>query len=247
MLTYQDEPIADQYLTFLSSKNGQIQRAILWEAIKQRLPKNNQAKILDAAAGSGWLTKSLTEKYPKAQGCDVSEPLIKFAKKEFRGIEFKIADLEKSLPYDSEFFDSVIVNMAAPDISDLQEMFKKIFAVLKPAGQLILTLPNPYYTYPVGVWKRSLLDFLLMRKPKLCIRADYNHTQKIVREFNNNQTKINSNFYPLSEYITKARSSGFTLVDMEELRSRTDSPDFDLNYQLYRYPLLLLLEFAKPN
>ena len=137
--------------------------------------------------------------------------------------------------------------MAAPDVNNLEAMFKNIFSVLKPAGQLILTIPNPYYTYPVGVWKRSLLDFLLMRKPKLCIRSDYNQKQNIVREFNNNKTKINSNFYPLSEYITKARGTGFTLVDMEELRSKTDSKYFDLNYQLYRYPLLLLLEFAKPN
>jgi SAM-dependent methyltransferase len=244
---YNNDLNAAEYINFLTSTNGQIQQKVLWEAIKNRLPKNALVEILDAACGSGWLTKSLSQNYPNSQGCDISEALIKSAKKEYRGIGFKIANLEKPLPYSTDFFDVIIINMAAPDISELVKSFKNIFDSLKPTGQLIITIPNPYYTFPVGVWKRSLLDFILDRKPKLLINHDYNHSQNIVREFNNGKTKISSNFYPLSEYIIKARSGGFTLVDIEELRSEKDSPNFDLNYQLYRYPLLLLLEFAKPG
>ncbi len=151
------------------------------------------------------------------------------------------------MPYSKNFFDSVIINMAVPDISNLTALFQNIFSVLKPTAQLIVTLPNPYYAFPVGVWKRSLSDFLLMGKPKLYIHEYDKNPQAILREFNKGKTVIESHFYPLSEYITKARGAGFILVDMEELRSKTDSPNFDLQYQLYRYPLLLLLEFAKPN
>ena len=59
MQPYQDPPTAIKYLDFLNSANGQIQQRVLTDAIFSCLPKNADAKILDAACGPGWLSANL--------------------------------------------------------------------------------------------------------------------------------------------------------------------------------------------
>ncbi|HYV33252.1 MAG TPA: hypothetical protein VE973_00175, partial [Candidatus Limnocylindria bacterium] len=93
-------------------------------------------------------------------------------------------------------------------------------------------------------WKRSLLDVLLGKKPKLKIKTPPVSGQKIQREFGKN-VKIDSFFYSLDNYLKAGEDAGLKLNLKQEIKSQTDSSNFDLNYQLYRYPLILLLEFSK--
>jgi SAM-dependent methyltransferase len=241
--TYQDEKGSENYLNFLNSENGQIQQEVLYNAILKHLSANKSQQILDAACGPGWLTKKLSLTFINAQGCDASDILINYAKKNYKGLEFKIANLEQSLPYEDNSFDSIILNMAAPDIENLVAAYKNLGAKLKNGGQLIVTVPNPYYTSPVGEWKRNFLDIILGKKPKLKLKP-YFGPKKIQREFNEGE-KINSFYHTLPEYIDNARSAGLTLVYTEEIKSSVDDKKFSLKYALYRYPLFLLLEFTK--
>ncbi len=242
---YQDQMGALSYLNFLNSENGKFQQEVLFAAISKHILKNPEAEILDAACGPGWLTKKLSLTHRKTQGCDASDELINYAKKNHKGLEFKIADLEQSLPYAVSSFDSIILNMAAPDIEKLEAAYKILFQALKIGGQLLVTIPNPYYTFPVGEWKRNFLDIILRGEPEL-VTKPYSGPKKIQREFNKGE-KISSYYHTLPEYINNARSAGLTLVHTEEIKSSTDDKKFSLRYALYRYPLFLLLEFAKPN
>ncbi len=240
---YQEPKEAQKYLNFLDSPNGRVQRQILSASILARLPKNHDAKILDAACGPGWLTKILSTNFTHAEGCDISPVLIQTAQKNSPQINFKIVDILKPIPYGVNFFDTIILNMAGPDLADLATAFKNLSAVLKPAGQILITIPNPAYTYPAAVWKRSWLDILLGKKPQLKIKTPPK-AGHINREFNKGQT-IASYFYSLNDYLTAANKAGLQHAQTTELRSQTDSLNFDLNYQMYRYPLILLLEFSK--
>ncbi len=243
--TYQDSKTAQNYLNFLTSKNGQLQQNFLWESIKKYLPEQKNAKILDAACGSGWLTSKLKNLQYEIEAFDVSESLINEAKKTVPNVNFKVWNLNQSLPYFKNYFDCVILNMAGPDLENLEIAFLHLNQILKTEGILILTLPNPRYTYPTAVWKRSLLDFLLFRKPNLKIVSSEKKEQKnISREFKKGQT-ILSNFYPTDAYLKTAENLGLKLQTLEEIKSLKDSPDFDLQYQLFRYPLLLTMMFKK--
>ncbi|MCX6796995.1 MAG: class I SAM-dependent methyltransferase [Candidatus Doudnabacteria bacterium] len=241
---YQDPKIAQFYLDFLNSENGLIQQNFLWEAILPFLSKNENIKILDAACGSGWLTFKLSTLYKNIQGCDISLPLITFAQKQYPRIAFFQADLAAGLPdFEDNFFDSIILNMAAPDLNDLAKAFKNLSEKLKINGNLILTIPNPCYTYPVAEWKKGLMGFLLGRKPKLKIKMPYISQKNIRREFSGQ--KIVSNFYVLEDYLSTANKNNLQLCGIKEIQSNQDSLKFDLQYQLFRYPLLLLLVFKK--
>ncbi len=243
MNPYNDKQTTAEYLHFLNSENGQIQQELLYKAIEAKLNDNKDTSILDAACGSGWLTNKINENYSAVEGCDSAATLIEHAKTEYSNVKFTITNLQSPLPYAPESFDTIILNMAATDLSKLEEAYKNLETVLKPNGQLLVTIPNPMLTYPLGIWKRSIMDRLLFRKPRLFLRPLPYNSQELLPSWN--ARTPTSRFYSLEDHINSVTKNNFTLTNFVEIRSDTDSPKFNLRYQLYRYPLLLLLEFKK--
>ncbi len=243
MPTYKDKIAADNYINFLNSKNGKIQTGLLFKYIKNTL--NKPKKILDAGCGSGWLLEKLKNELTETEifACDYSNELLTIAKNNNPELNIRLLDLEENLPYEKEFFDIVIMNMVAQDTNSLEKVFQNISQILKTDGELIITIPNPYYSYPVAEWKRSIIGKILRFKPKILIKKPYHKALSINRKFSNGT--IESNFYPLETYINRARNSGLIIDDYNEIKSYEDSNDFDLKYQSFRYPLILLLKFKK--
>ncbi len=244
MNSYQDSNIALKYLGFLNSENGQIQQKILAGAVLDTLPKNRDTALLDAACGTGWLAGELKMHFNKIDACDSSDFFIQFGRAHYGNVDFKTATLDKTLPYGQNFFDAVILNMAAPDLKNLAAAFKNLAAVLKPGGKLLATIPNPAYTYPAAEWKRTWLDILLFKKPGLRLKTPPVSGAEICREFNKG-SKIKSFYYNLKDYQSAGGGAKLSMTAVKQLRTTKDSKKFDLAYQLYRYPLLLLLEFEK--
>ncbi len=245
MPTYKDKIAVDNYINFLNSKNGKIQTGLLFKYIKNTL--NKPKKILDAGCGSGWLLEKLKNELTETEifGCDYSSELLIIAKNNNSEIDIRLLDLEKNLPYEKNFFDCIIMNMVVQDTNNLEKVFLNISQMLKKDGELIITIPNPYYSYPIAEWKRSIVGKILRLKPKMLIKKSYNQHLSINREFANG--KIQSNFYPLETYINTARNSGLIINDYNEIKSHEDSINFDLKYQSFRYPLILLLKFKKQD
>jgi len=240
---YQSSQTVKNYINFLNSTNGPIQRKVLSEAIIQRIPPDPALTVLDAGCGPGWLSGDLKKFFTNLYGCDSSQDFINSARVNFPKTNFLVASLESQLPYEPGSFDVVILNMVAPDLRDLEKCFTNLNTILKTSGKLIVTIPNPELSYPAAVWKRGFLDVLLMRKPKLIKQTPPPSGTKIKRDFG--PYKISSHYYSLDHYLQAAQSANFKLVDKFKIRSEKDSLNFDLNYQLFRYPLFLLLEFSK--
>ncbi len=244
MNPYNNSESAQGYLDFLNSKNGQIQQLILLEALLKKIGTNRNAKILDAACGSGWLAGNLATQNFKASGFDNSKALIAHAKKQFPEVNFTVADITQPLPYADNSFDTIILNMAATDLSKPETSYLHLAKTLKNDGTFLITIPNPYYAYPIGIWKRGIIGRLLRRKPKLKLRALPYNSKELLPSWDPKHPTSHS--YSLPDHITTITKAGFQLNDLTELRTTEDSPDFNLQYQLYRYPLILLLEFKKP-
>jgi SAM-dependent methyltransferase len=245
MNPYNSKHSAKEYLEFLNSENGKLQQEFLWSAIRNHLPVDTDAHILDAACGSGWLAEKMHATFPSVSGFDSSEMLVNTAKAQYANIAFQVADIHQPLPYPEETFDTVVLNMAATDLAKPIDAYKNIAHALKPNGSLIVTLPNPYYTYPVGIWKRSVHDFLLGRKPRLRLRSlPYNPKELLPSWDPKNPT---SHFYSLPDHMSSVMEAGLIFNILEEIRSQEDSPTFNLQYQLFRFPLFLLLEYKKPS
>ncbi len=240
---YDNETAANAFARFLASEDGQMQQDILYENLVAFLP-DPAARILDAACGQGWLSGKLKPQFPHVEGFDSSAPLIARAQKIYPGINFQIADLTTTIPYPDAAFDVVILNMAAHDLSDLSHAFSNLNRVLKPGGTLLMTMGNPYYAFPVGVWKRSLIGKLIRAMPRLLVRP-YHHFARQKSQLQNWRQQLSSYFYPLQEYMKQALAAGFQLQVYRDLESPMDSNTFNVRYQLYRFPLILLLVFKK--
>ena len=244
MPVYSDKNSARKYSEFLSSSQGQVFKRILFEVIFNALKDQPQAKILDAGCGNGWLCNELSRTHKNIQGCDAAEILINEAKAHFPEIPFTASNLEKPLPYSAGTFDIAIMNMSLQDIDNKLLALKNIALVLKPNGLILMTIPNPYYAYPVGEWKRTLLGFIFKGKPRLKLAKAYNL-------MGNKKTKMNwqygisSHFTPLPEFFTAISGAGLEIKKITDVKTVTDSPDFNLQYQLYRFPLILALELTK--
>jgi SAM-dependent methyltransferase len=150
----------------------------------------------------------------------------------------------ESIPYADNSFDVVILNMAAHDLSDLAKGFRNLHRVLKPGSKFLMTIANPYYGFPVGVWKRGVIGRLLNKFPKLQLRP-YHFFARQKNQLHAWSGELSSYFYPLSEYLDQALASGFRLQVFRDLENPTDSDKYDARFRLYRWPMILLLVFEK--
>lgn len=242
--SYDNAEGAQNYLDFLASQDGQFFRYILHDAFAKRLGENKDQKILDVACGPGWLSAEVAKTYPNIQACDGSKFLLDHARKTYPNLKFTEVDLNNRLPYEDNEFDTLIMSMAAHDVEDQVKTFTELRRILKPGGKLMLTMVNPYYAYPVGVWKRGIIGRLLVRKPRLLVRPYHWLAGKDSRNFTFNKT-LECYFYKLSEHLNRITDSGFSLTHMEDLESKEDSPDYNLKYRLHRFPVIIYLEFTK--
>lgn len=243
--SYENPEGAQSYLTFLNSEDGQFFQQVLFESFRERLQENKDQKILDAACGPGWLSARLAEDFKNIEGIEAAGPFIEYAKTRYPDLKFTAENLNNPLPYTDETFDTIIMSMAAHDIEDQVKIFKELGRILKPGGKFMLTVVNPYYTFPVGVWKRGILGRLLFKKPKLKLRP-YHWFAKQERGVTYNET-LECYFYKLSEHLNHLREAGFIFEYMKDLESLQDSENYNLQYRLHRFPIFIYVEFSKPS
>lgn len=242
--SYDNPEGAQNYLNFLASEDGQFFQKILFESFHNRLGENKDQKILDVACGPGWLAQKIYDAgYKNIQACDGSRNFLAHAQKTYPQIKFTEVDLNSRLPYEDNEFDTLVFSMAAHDVEDQVKTFTELRRVLKPGGKIMLTMVNPYYAFPVAVWKRGLIGRLLNRIPRMLVRP-YHWFSTESRNFTFHKT-LECYFYKLSEHLNHLTDAGFTFTFMHELESKEDSVVYNLQYRLHRFPVIIYLEFKK--
>ncbi len=245
-ISYQGENQAQNFQNFLASEDGQFQKKVVITETEISLNNLNfDAKILDLGCGPGWLTDYLQNKGYSTVGVDAGEAQIALAQKLYPKNKFILADPQVALPFKENEFDAVVASLVICDFENQDKALNEIFRVLKPGGVLVNILPNPYYTMPVMSWKKSLWA-KIFKKPPTPQLSPYFNFFKSPREFKwrNNLTR---RFYSLSEQINNILAAGFILTNFREPKSETDTKNFSRQYQLYRFPLYLVLEAKKPS
>jgi SAM-dependent methyltransferase len=242
MSSYKSKDTAEKYIQFLASPVGLIQQQVLAQAISAALPQKPQV-ILDAGCGTGWLIGKLKGSYPETRifGCD-SSPYLLAAADPSLATYIQHADLQTMLPYEPASFTHIIANMVLHDLADPSNAFRVMKATLTQTGSIIATIPNPYLSYPTGMWKR-ILGPLLPTLPKLrLLPKKYFTSRGSKTEWN---TSIHSFAYSLNHYFQAAKNAGLYITRVQDVYSATDSTEFNLYHQLHRFPIILVVEFKK--
>jgi SAM-dependent methyltransferase len=155
------------------------QRQLLWrrhsdavnsDLLRRWLPSHCLARILktdlfDEVVSSG-LYPILAEHGDCLVGMDLSPGIVEAARQRYPGMELWVADVRK-LPFDDACFDAIVSISTLDHFESQQEIqtaLSELSRVLRPGGELLLTLDN--LSHP-AVWLRSILPQQLLLRLKL--------------------------------------------------------------------------------
>lgn len=111
------------------------------DEIKRMLGDIKGKRILDVGCGTGRLMRFLVDQGAEVVAVDLSEEMLKKARKSFRTCEIVKADI-RDLPFADNSFDIVIGAFVIVHLKTLTEAFDEVYRVLKPEGEFIVTNIN---------------------------------------------------------------------------------------------------------
>ncbi len=135
-------------------------------------------KVLDLGCGTGRLIGHLLELGATVVACDVSEEMMKIAKRKFNRVEFFLADAEE-LPFENSSFDLVIASFLVVHLQNPSFAFKEVYRVLKPDGVFILTNIN-----------QRKAPKLKAGNEEIVIQSFYHRPEKIIEDLEESLFKI---------------------------------------------------------
>ncbi|XP_019862526.1 PREDICTED: Williams-Beuren syndrome chromosomal region 27 protein-like [Amphimedon queenslandica] len=134
------------------------------ESLQTQAASGRKHRILDAGCGTGLVGEYMGTVFPmdnvELYGGDITPEMIEQAKmkKNTGYMDFKIINLKKELPYEEEFFDSVItcgvflVGHCGPDC------LPNIFRVLKKGGLLVTSSRKAFYEETKEGWDKHIKE-----------------------------------------------------------------------------------------
>jgi ubiquinone/menaquinone biosynthesis C-methylase UbiE len=134
---------AEKYDEWYKTFHGAVEHYVDWELLKGYLPKNKNAKILDAAGGTGRITLPLAKMGYSLTLCDISPGMLNVARQKMlrEGVLDRVEILECDvckLRFADESFDFVIC------WDGMAEAAKELIRVTKKGGTVSIFLVNKY-------------------------------------------------------------------------------------------------------
>ena len=126
---------AERYDEWYKTFKGAVENYVDWELLKEYLPRNRDAKILDAAGGTGRITLPLAKMGYSVTLCDISPGMLNVAKQKLlrEGVLDKVEILEcdvHKLRFADESFDFVLC------WDGMIETAKELVRVTKKGGKI---------------------------------------------------------------------------------------------------------------
>jgi methionine biosynthesis protein MetW len=120
-------------------------------------------RLLDVGCGDGTLGMLVRNRFEEIYGVDISDKAIEVAQR--RGIKaYKVNLNVEALPFEDNYFDSITCLATLQFIYDINTMLREFNRVLKPDGELVLTVPNMraywriFKLVVLGYFPRTSLD-----------------------------------------------------------------------------------------
>lgn len=120
-------------------------------------------RLLDVGCGDGTLGMLVRNRFEEIYGVDISDKAIEVAQR--RGIKaYKVNLNVEALPFEDNYFDSITCLATLQLIYDINTMLREFNRVLKPDGELVLTVANMraywriFKLVVLGYFPRTSLD-----------------------------------------------------------------------------------------
>ena len=168
-------------------------------------------KVLDYGCGSGIYSKILSKKGANVKGFDISEEMLKIARKDNPHIEFRQGS-GYNIPF-KEQFDIVVAPLVIHYMGAWNKVFREVSRVLKKDGLFVFSCGNPVYEVSESVKVKGKKYKALGISSYFKEKVFYNTWRN---EYNNK--KINAPFYhkTYGTIVKTIISNGFEIVDYED-------------------------------
>ena len=187
--------------------------------------------VLDLGCGTGDIAAALGERGYPVTACDFAEEMIDVARRSHQGSAVQWVKLEPDwevLPFADGAFDSIIASSVFEYVVDVPRVAAELARVLRPAGSLLLTVPNPGNALrKLEAWAQSTLlrhplPQLLRRVQKLDSYTTY--------------LRLSRNRFGGSQWDSLLRAAGFAAIDPNDFaeaawRKKSKSPLIMLTVQ----------------
>jgi len=121
------------------------ERLAFYHQVSERLMrlKIQPAEVLDVGCGSGHLLMEVKKIFPaaKLQGVDFSPESIRLARQLTPGLSFEVLSIFEVENLDRQF-DLVLCTEVLEHLEEADLAMKKLLAVLRPGGALVITVPQ---------------------------------------------------------------------------------------------------------
>lgn len=177
-------------------------------------------KVLDFGCGNGRLLEILKDKKIEYYGADISQKLIDLAKQRYSefGDNFIKITGQASLPFSDNFFNN-IVSVAVfhhfPDKKFRLDMAKELCRVMKPGGEIIITVWN--------LWQPKYRKYIFKNIFQKIIGRNRLDWLDCEIPFKNNEGKIFKRFhhaYTQNELKKIFSQAGFEITEVKNLNDK---------------------------
>lgn len=106
-------------------------------------------RFLDVGCAFGFLLGEIAPFFDEVYGCDISPFAIDKARERNPSVDFRVVDIEESLPYSDESFDCIAAMDVLEHTASFEDNFVKLVSKLKRGGYLMISSP-------LDAWPRRL-------------------------------------------------------------------------------------------
>jgi len=202
--------------------------------------------ILDLGCGEGGYARELTRRGAHVTGADGSERLIEVARQradaEGLDIRFVCANANALDDIASRAFDAVVAAMSLMDVEDYGGAIGEAHRVLRPGGELVMSITHPCFSAPTSRWVRdSAGELEHFAVDRYFERVAWEET--ITWSF---RAPVVRRHRPLEDYMAAPIARGFVLRGFHEPSVTDDELKQSRRFRkLARVPYFLFLRWEK--
>lgn len=217
---------------FSQSARDYDKHAVLQKEMADRLlsllPEIDPRKILDIGCGTGYLTKKLADRFPKAEiiGIDIAPGMIEVAEKQKRGnLSFRVGDGEET--EGNNEYDLVISN-ASLQWMDVKKVFFCVAEILEQKGVFAFTTFGPKTLRELKECGFRVNDFPAVEELEKQLKPNFN------------------NIFLASQIVRQTFKSIRDLIyHLKELGAQTTDRDNRVNFPVFKRKGEVIATFEK--